>query len=339
MGLTLADIAEKIGATLHGDGRVQVHALGTLKDASADQLTFLANPKFRSYLESSGAAAVICQPDQVPFSPVPTLAVDDPYRAFALISRFFDPAPAGPVGVHASAVVAATAEVSALASVGPNVVVEDGAVVADGVTLMAGCVVGAGSCIGAGTRLWPNVTVYHGVTLGERCNIHANTVIGSDGFGFAPGREGWTKVAQVGGVTVGDDVEMGSCCSVDRGAIDDTVIADGVIIDNQVHIAHNVRIGKHTALAGQVGIAGSVTVGENCVFAGKVGIAGHLDICDGVQVMGMSMVTNSVKKPGVYASGAPIDSQASWRKNAVRFRQLDELFRRVKTLEKSRGES
>lgn len=337
MGLTLAEIAEKIGAELHGDGRVSVRALGTLKAAGPDQLTFLANPKFRSYLEQSGAAAVICKPDEVSFSPVPALAVADPYEAFALISRFFDPAPVAPAGVHPAAVVDPTAQVSASASIGPNVVIEGNAVIADGVTLMAGSFVGAGSHIGAGTRLWPNVTVYHGVAIGERCNIHANTVIGSDGFGFAPGRDGWTKVAQVGGVTVGSDVEMGSCCSIDRGAIEDTVIADGVIIDNQVHIAHNVRIGRHSAIAGQVGIAGSVSIGENCIFAGKVGIAGHLDICDGVQVLGMSMVTSSIKKPGVYGSGLPQAEHAVWRKNAVRFRQLDELFRRVKALEKSSG--
>lgn len=338
MGLTLAEIAEKIGAELHGDGRVPVRALGTLKDAGPDQLTFLANAKFRSYLERSTAAAVICKPDEVPFSPVPALAVIDPYKAFALISRFFDPAPVGAVGVHPSAVVAHTAQISASASIGPNAVVEDGAEIGDGVTLMAGAFVGVGSRIGAGTRLWPNVTVYHGVTIGERCNIHANTVIGSDGFGFAPSRDGWTKVAQVGGVTIGSDVELGSCCSVDRGAIEDTVIADGVIIDNQVHIAHNVRIGRHSAIAGQVGIAGSVIIGENCIFAGKVGIAGHLDICDGVQVMGMTMVTSSIKKPGVYASGLPQDDHAAWRKNAVRFRQLNELFRRVKMLEKFGGD-
>lgn len=338
MGLTLAEIAVEIGAELHGDGRIAVRALGTLKGAGPDQLAFLANPKFRSYLEQSGAAAVICTPDEVPFSPVPALAVADPYKAFALISRFFDPAPVGPTGVHPSAVVAATARVSASASIGPNAVVEEGAEIADGVRLMAGAFVGAGSRIGAGTRLWPNVTVYHGVSIGERCIIHANTVIGSDGFGFAPGRDGWTKIAQVGGVKIGSDVELGSCCSVDRGAIEDTIIADGVIIDNQVHIAHNVRIGRHSAIAGQVGIAGSVTIGENCIFAGKVGIAGHLDICDGVQVLGMTMVTRSIKKPGVYASGVPHDDHAAWRKNAVRFRQLDELFRRVKALEKSSGD-
>lgn len=338
MALTLAQLATELDAQLHGDGDIQVSGLGTLKSAGANDLTFLANPKYRPYLEQTRAAAVLCTPDQVAFSPVAALAVKDPYLAFARVTRHFDRTPVPPAGIHPTAVVAASARVDASASVGAHAVIEDDAVIGAGAVVMANVFVGARSSIGAAARLWPGVVVYHDVTLGARVNVHANTVIGSDGFGFAPSKQGWIKISQVGGVRIGDDSDIGACTTIDRGAIEDTVIGKGVIIDNQVQVAHNVVIGDHTALAGKVGISGSSRIGSRCMLGGAVGVAGHLEIVDDVQVLGMSLVSGSITKPGIYASGTLLDEHTRWRKNTVRTRQLDELFRRVRQLEKARDQ-
>ena len=336
--LSLGEIAEYLGAQLHGDAGVQVDSLGTLQSAQPGQLSFLANPRYRSWLEQTRASAVLCRPDQQPFCPVAALVVDDPYLAFARISHRFDSRPRHAAGVHPSALVANTAQLGDSVSLGPNVVVEEGAVLGDGCVVMANSVIGAGSKLGARVTVWPNVTICHGVVIGDRTNIHPGAVIGSDGFGFAPSPDGWHKVAQVGGVRIGNDVDIGAGTTVDRGAIDDTFIGDGVIIDNQVQVAHNVRIGAHTAIAGKAGIAGSVTIGERCLIAGAVGISGHLEITDDVQVMAMTLVTKSITEPGVYASGQPADRQDRWRRNTVRSRQLDDLFSRVSVLEKQAKE-
>lgn len=335
--LTLQQLAEELGAELHGDGGVEVTGLGTLKSAGAGQLTFLANPRYRPYLLQSRAAAVLCRADQVSHCPVPALVVADPYLAFARISYHFDRALVGTPGIHPSAVIAESAQIDASASVGAQVVIEEGAVVGAGATLMPHSYVGARSRIGEQVRLWPGVVIYHDVVIGARTQIHANTVIGSDGFGFAPSSQGWQKIAQIGGVSIGQDCDIGACSTIDRGAIEDTRIGAGVILDNQVHIAHNVVIGEHTALAGKVGVAGSTKIGRRCTVGGASGIAGHIELADDVHVLGMSLVSGSIKQPGSYASGVALDEQTSWRKNTVRFRYLDQLFRRVKALEKSGG--
>lgn len=334
--LTLAQLAAELGAELHGDGNTLVSGLGTLKSAGPGELTFLANPKYRPYLEQTRAAAVLCTPDQVSASPVPALAVDQPYLAFARASRFFDRTPAVAPGIHPSAIVAPSAVVDASAAIGPHAVVEEDVHIGAGVVLMANTFVGARSRIGPGSRLWPGVVVYHDVVIGERVMVHANSVIGSDGFGFAPSKAGWVKIFQVGGVRIGDDTDIGACTTIDRGAIEDTVIGKGVIIDNQVQIAHNVVIGDHTAMAGKAGVSGSSTVGSRCLIGGGVGVAGHLEITDDVQVLGMSLVSGSITRPGTYASGGLLDEHTRWRKNTVRTRQLDDLFRRVRQLEKAR---
>lgn len=333
---TLAQLAKELDAELHGDGAVQISGLGTLKSAGPGQLSFLANAKYRGYLEETNAAAVLCTPDQVAFSPVPALVVKDPYLAFARVTRHFDRMPAAVAGIHATAVIDSSAHVDASASIGPHVVIEGHARVGANAVIMANVFIGARTSIGAGARIWPGVAIYHDVDIGPRCNVHANTVIGSDGFGFAPSSEGWIKISQVGGVKIGADSDIGACTTIDRGAIEDTVIGKGVIIDNQVQVAHNVVIGDHTALAGKVGISGSSKIGSRCLLGGAVGVAGHLEITDNVQVLGMSLVSGSITKPGVYASGAPVDEHARWRKNTVRARHLDDLFRRVKLLEKAR---
>lgn len=334
MAQTLAEVAAATGARLEGDGERVVTGLGTIQSATGEQLTFLANPRYRSYLENTRAAAVLCTAEEARHCPVAALVVDDPYLAFARISHRFDPAPARPPGIHPAAVVADGARVHESAHVGPNAVIEAGAEVGPGAVVVANSYVGAGAHLGAQVCLWPNVTIYHGVSLGDRTIIHAGSVIGSDGFGFAPDGGRWQKVAQVGGVRIGADVEIGAGVTIDRGAVEDTVLGNGVIIDNQVHIAHNVVIGDHTALAGKVGISGSARIGSHCMLAGMVGVAGHLEICDGVQVLGMSLVSRSINKPGIYASALPVDEDRNWRRNVARFRHLDELYRRVVRLEK-----
>ena len=332
--LTLGEIADFLGAELHGDRSVQIDSLGTLQSARAGQLSFLANPKYRSWLQQTGASAVLCRADEQPHCPVAALVVDDPYLAFARISHRFDRRPSRPPGIHGSALVAEGAVLGKDVSIGPNVVIEQDVVLGDGCVVMANSVIGQGSQLGAQVTVWPNVTICHGVVIGDRTNIHPGAVIGSDGFGFAPSAQGWQKVAQVGTVRIGNDVDIGSATTVDRGAIDDTVIGNGVIIDNQVQVAHNVRIGDHTAIAGKAGIAGSAVIGKRCLIAGAAGINGHIEIADDVQVMAMTLVSRSITEPGAYASGQPADQQDRWRKNTVRLRQLDDLFKRVKTLEK-----
>ncbi len=334
MELTLARVAELVGARLEGDGNRLISGLGTIRSATPEQLTFLANPRYRAWLESTCAAAVLCREDDVAACPVNALVVDDPYLAFARISHSLDPAPARPPGIHARAVVAEDARVDESAHVGPNAVIEEGVVLEAGVVVMANTFVGAGSHLGRQVTLWPNVTIYHGVELGDRTMIHAGSVLGSDGFGYAPGQGHWYKVAQVGRLRVGSDVEIGACCTIDRGAIEDTVIGHGVIIDNQVHIAHNVEVGDHTALAGKVGLSGSARVGAHCMIAGMSGVTGHIEVCDGVQIMGMTMVSRSIHEPGVYASSLPADEQGRWRRNVARFRNLDDMYRRLSRLEK-----
>lgn len=334
MSVTLETLARELGAELHGAGDRVVTGLGTIGTAGAHQVTFLANPRYRSYLEQTRAAAVLLRVDQVEHCPVAALVVSDPYLAFARASHFFDQTPRPPAGVHPAATIDPSAHIGEGVSVGPNAVIEADVVVGAGAVIGANSVIGAGSELGPDCRIWPNVTIYHGVTIGARTTIHASSVVGSDGFGYAPGPEGWTRIAQVGGVRIGCDVEIGAGTTIDRGAIDDTVIGNGAILDNQIQVAHNVVIGEHTALAGKVGISGSTRVGAHCMIGGAAGIAGHLEICDRVQILGMSLVSRSITEPGTYGSALPIDRQGRYRRNVARFRHLDELHRRVRRLER-----
>lgn len=331
---TLGELANRFGLRLEGDASREVSGLATLAEAGPGELTFLSNRKYLGQLANTRAAAVILQPEYVDQCPVDSLATDNPYLMFARLTAVFDNAPPVVAGVHPSATVAPDATVAPTASIGPHAVIESGAEVGAGAVVGAQCFVGAGSRIGAGTRLYPGVVVYHDVWLGERCAVHGQSVLGADGFGFAPGPEGWEKIHQLGGVRIGDRVDIGACTTIDRGALGDTVIGEGVIIDNQVMIAHNCRIGKNTAIAGCVGLAGSTIIGANCTLAGGVGVVGHVEICDGVHVTGMTMVTRSITEPGAYSSGTPMDRTRQWRRNAVRFSQLDRMHQRLVAIEK-----
>ncbi|WP_018918250.1 UDP-3-O-(3-hydroxymyristoyl)glucosamine N-acyltransferase [Vreelandella zhanjiangensis] len=333
---TLADIARHLGVAFAGDADKPIRGLATLKEAKPDQVAFLANRAYLKDLATTQAAAVLLHPEHGKNCPVPKLEMENPYLGYAKLSQLFDPLPArDKPGVHPTAVVAENVTMGEGVSIQAHAVVEEGVTLGDHVVVGAGSVIGADSIVGDKTRLHANVTVCHGVVIGKRVILQSGCVIGGDGFGFAHDGEGWHKIAQLGGVVLGDDVEVGSCSSIDRGALGDTLIGDDVKIDSQVQIAHNVIIGAHSALAGCVGIAGSTQVGKHCMLGGGVGLSGHLTICDGVQVTGMSLVTNSIHKPGVYSSGTGAMANSQWRKNAVRFKQLDDIAKRLLRMEKN----
>jgi len=339
MGFRLIEIAEYLEAELvsasgsSDAGEIFIEGIADPESATVGKISFVSSRKYVELAKGTKASALIISPDLVSAFDIPLLVVEDPYMAYAWLSgKFVEARPAA--GIHPSAVIADSAEIGSGVHVGANAVILDGAVIADNTIIGACTVVGSRVSIGSGTMLYPNVTLYHAVEIGKDCIIHAGSVIGSDGFGFAPTKSGYVKIHQLGTVIVGDNVEIGANVSIDRGALGNTEIHSGAKIDNLVHIAHNCVIGSHTALAGQVGMAGSTKIGQRCSFGGQVGIAGHLDIADDVHALGQSRVTKSVSKSGVYSSGTGTTEIKTWRKNAARFNQLDELFRRVNALEK-----
>lgn len=332
--MKLGQLAEFLGATVSGDPEKIITGLATLQEAGPDQLSFLANPQYRKFLPDSHAGAVLLKAADAEGFQGDALIVPDPYLAYARISHLFDPKPRASTGVHSTAVIAADAQVDAAASVGPFAVVESGARIAAGVTIGAHCFIGARCVIGEGGWLAPRVTLYHDVRIGKRVVIQSGAVLGGEGFGFANEKGVWQKIAQIGGVSIGDDCEIGVNTAIDRGALADTVIGNGVKLDNQIQIAHNVQIGDNTAMAACVGISGSSKIGKNCMLAGGVGLVGHIEICDGVFITGMTMVTHSITEPGAYSSGTAMQPAAEWRKSAARLRHLDDMARRLKQVEK-----
>jgi UDP-3-O-[3-hydroxymyristoyl] glucosamine N-acyltransferase len=336
--IKLGQLAEFLGATLRGDPEKEITGLATLQEAGPAQLSFLANPQYRKYLAASQAAALLLKAADADGFTGDALIVADPYLAYARISHLFDPKPKASVGIHPTAVVAEDAVVDPAASIGAFAVIESAARIAAGVTVGAHCFVGARSEIGEDGWLAPRVTLYHDVRIGKRVVIQSGAVLGGEGFGFANEKGVWQKIAQIGGVLVGDDVEIGVNTAIDRGALADTVIGNGVKLDNQIQIAHNVQVGDHTAMAACVGISGSTKIGKHCMLAGGVGLVGHIDICDNVFLTGMTMVTHSITEPGSYSSGTAMQPAAEWRKSAARIRQLDDIARRLRQLEKRVGD-
>ncbi|WP_457787586.1 UDP-3-O-(3-hydroxymyristoyl)glucosamine N-acyltransferase [Pseudomonas sp. PL-6] len=331
---TLGQLAERLGATLRGAEGKLIAGLATLQEAGPEQLSFLANAQYRKYLAQTRAGALLLTAADAEGYAGDALIVANPYLAYAQLSHLFDRKPQAAAGVHATALVAADAQVDPTASVGAYAVIEAGAQIGAGVSIGAHCVVGARSVIGEGGWLAPRVTLYHDVRIGKRVVIQSGAVIGGEGFGFANEKGVWQKIAQIGGVSIGDDVEIGANTTVDRGALSDTLIGSGVKLDNQIMIAHNVQIGDNTAMAGCVGISGSTKIGRNCMIAGGVGMVGHIEVCDNVFVTGMTMVTRSITEPGAYSSGTAMQPAAEWKKSAARIRQLDDMAKRLRELEK-----
>ncbi len=337
MAYSLGELAERFGAELHGDRDCLIRAVAPLSRACDGQIAFIANPKFRVQLAETHAAAVILAPQDLEFCRVNALVTRQPYALYARIAQLLHPDPAMIPGIHPSAVVGADCAIDPSASIGACAVIGDRAHIAGGVVVGPGCVIGEGVEIGAGSRLSPRVTVRHGVVIGQRARIHAGAVIGEDGFGYANDDGDWIRIPQIGGVVIGDDVEIGANTSIDRGALNDTVIEDGVKLDNQIQIAHNVRIGAHTAIAGCTGIAGSTVIGKRCAIGGGVGISGHLEIADDVQITGTTFVSQSITEKGSYSSGTPFEPTRDWRRNFIRIRQLDDMARRLSELERLVG--
>ncbi|WP_249582529.1 UDP-3-O-(3-hydroxymyristoyl)glucosamine N-acyltransferase [Pseudomonas viridiflava] len=332
--IKLGQLAEFLGATLRGDKDKDINGLATLQEAGPDQISFLANPQYRKFLTDTQAAAVLLKPADADSFAGNALLVPDPYLAYARISHLFDPKPKAAAGIHPTAVIADDAVVDPAASIGAFAIVESGARIAAQVTVGAQCFIGARCEIGEGGWLAPRVTLYHDVRIGKRVVIQSGAVLGGEGFGFANEKGVWQKIAQIGGVSIGDDVEIGVNTAIDRGALADTRIGNGVKLDNQIQIAHNVQIGDHTAMAACVGISGSTKIGKHCMLAGGVGLVGHIEICDGVFITGMTMVTHSITEPGSYSSGTAMQPAAEWRKSAARLRKIDDMARRLQKLEK-----
>jgi UDP-3-O-[3-hydroxymyristoyl] glucosamine N-acyltransferase len=329
---SLGELAVRFGCTLQGDPDVRITHVATLERADPQSLTFLANPRYRRYLPQTKAGAVVLDAQLAAECPVPALIAKNPYATYARIAALLHPpAPVTP-GRHPTAVVDPSAVIDPSASIGPLAVIGARTRIGARCAIGPGCVLLDDVTISADTRLVASVTLCSSVAIGERCILHPAVVIGGDGFGFAPDADGLVKVPQIGGVRIGNDVEVGSSTSIDRGTIEDTVIEDGVKLDNQIQIGHNVRVGAHTVIAGCTGISGSATIGARCMIGGMVGVAGHLSICDDVVVTGRSFVNSSIRKPGYYSGGITVDETTRFRKNAARFHRLDELARQVRRL-------
>jgi len=336
MPISLGELVTRFGCELIGDPDVTVDCVATLANAAPTSLTFLSNPAFKPQLSSTNAAAVILRPADAADCPVAAILHSDPYACYARMAAAVCPPPAYAPGVHATAVVEPGARVAASAHIAANAFVGERSVIGENVYVGPGTMIGPDCVIGDDCRFIGNVSVVRKVQIGRRCIFHPGVVLGADGFGNAMSPEGWIKVPQLGGVRIGDDVEVGANTTIDCGAIEDTVVESGVRIDNLCMIAHNVRIGAHTAMAAMVGIAGSTTIGKRCLFAGKSGAVGHITICDDVIAAARAMITKDITEPGTYGSSFPSEPAKEWAKKVGRFRRLDALAERVKKLE--RGE-
>ncbi|MTD40946.1 UDP-3-O-(3-hydroxymyristoyl)glucosamine N-acyltransferase [Erwinia sp. CPCC 100877] len=332
--IRLADLAQQLDAELHGDGDIVIAGVASMQSAVAGQITFMVSPRYREQLSNCKASAIVMTEADLPYARSAALIVKNPYLTYARMAQILDTTPKPAQNIAPGAVIDPSAKLGNNVAIGANAVIESGVVLGDDVIVGPGCFVGKNTHIGAGTRLWANVTVYHEVEIGEQCLVQSGTVIGADGFGYANDRGNWVKIPQLGRVIIGDRVEIGACTTIDRGALDDTVIGNGVIIDNQCQIAHNVVIGDNTAVAGGVIMAGSLKIGRYCMIGGASVINGHMEICDKVTVTGMGMVMRPITEPGVYSSGIPLQPNKVWRKTAALVMNIDEMSKRLKAVER-----
>lgn len=334
MTYTLAELAKCSGADLHGDGSCVITGVGTLQSALDGQISFLTNSQYQKYLANTRASAVILRPQDLAACNTHALISDNPYLAYARVAACFMP-PLEPVpGIHPQASVDDSAQIAASAQVDAGAVIGPQTVIGEHVIIGPNCVLGRQVQVGDSSRLVASVVLGDGIRLGNNCLLHPGAVVGSDGFGLANDAGVWVKVPQMGSVIVEDDVEIGANTTIDRGAIHDTVIRQGVKLDNQIQVAHNVEIGEHTAIAACTGIAGSAKIGRHCTLAGGVGVVGHIETADSVHVTGMSILSHSIREPGVYSGGIFAMPHRQWQKNMARFKQLDKMARRISALEK-----
>ena len=330
----LRDLQKKLGGEAVGEVDRPLTGVGTIGSAGPTEITFLANQRYRADLSATRAGAVIVSNTDRDLSMLPRLVVANPYACFARVAQLFNPPPVHARGIHSSAAIHADARIAASASIAEYVSIGRGTVIGEGARIGPGCIIGDDVSVGADTCLAARVTVYAGCRIGARGIVHAGAVIGADGFGFAPdfseGAGGWVKIPQVGCVVIGDDCEIGANTTIDRGAIDDTVIGNDVKIDNQVQVGHNCLIGDHTIISGCVGIAGSSKIGRRVMMGGGAGVIGHLEICDGAVISAMTLVTKSITEPGMYTGSMPLMKHADWLRNAVHLRRLDAMADAIK---------
>lgn len=333
---TLQELAKFLSAEFIGDANCIITGIGSLDKSVSGQISFLKDAHYCQYLATTKASAVIIKQEHIKQNTGNFIIVDDPYLSYAKISMFFDDAPIVYPGVHATAIVGEDCKIGSGVSIGPHCVIGQRVNIGKNVQIAPGCIISDDVVIDEKTKLYANVVLYHKVKIGKNCILHSGTVIGSDGFGNANEKGKWHKIYQLGSVIIGNDVEIGANTTIDRGAIENTIIEDGVKLDNQIQIGHNVHIGAHTAIAGCVGIAGSTSIGSYCMIGGGVGITGHIEITDGVIISGKSAVGNSITKPGMYASSIPAMPYRIWGRVLVRLAQLEDIVRRLNILEKKK---
>ena len=336
--ISLGEIVTRLGGRVVGDPDVTVTQVGSLENAIAGQIAFFSNPRFKSRLASTRASAVLLAPSAESLTQLPKIVADNPYAYFARLSKWLNPEPAVEPGLSALASIDPAARISDSASIGPFAVIGPGAVVGDRTVIGAGCIIGADVEVGQQARLYPSVVIYARCRIGARVIIHSGAVIGADGFGIAADDGRWEKIPQIGRVLIGDDVEIGANTTVDRGAIDDTILEEGVKLDNQIQIGHNCHVGAHTAMAGCVAVAGSAHIGRHCTIGAGAIILGHLSIADHVNVSAATVISRSVKKAGTYTGMYPFDENAAWAKNTALVRHLSEFAERIRVLEKRLSE-
>lgn len=338
MQVTLTDLVAQFGGELVGDGTRAVRQVAPLDRATPEEIGFVSQSKYLAQLSSTQAGAVILPDDARDATDLPRILTPHPYLYFARVSALLNPPLRPQAGIHPAATVAPDAVIAADASIAAGAVIGQGAHIGARTVVGPNCVVGDHARVGADCHLHANVTLYHACVVGERCILHSGCVIGSDGFGYAPAEGGWEKIPQIGRVLIADDVEIGACTTIDRGALEDTIIGEGVKLDNLVQVAHNVHIGAHTAIAACTGIAGSAKIGRHCMIGGAAMIFGHIDIADGTRISTNTLITKSLPKAGTYTSALPFSEHAVWQKNAVHMRNLDKLADRIKQLEKRLNE-
>lgn len=331
---TLSEVAAWVGGEVRDDNGVRLSRIASLQNAAPDQVAFLNDPRYSAMLASTQAGAVLISPENAGLTGMPKILVNNPYLAFAKVSARFNRGTSHKPGRAPGASVAPGGNVDASAFIGENAVIANGAVIGKNARIGPGCFIGEGASVGEGSCLAANVVVYHGCQVGSFCTIHAGSVIGADGFGYAEEEGAWVKIPQIGKVVIGNHVEIGANTTIDRGTLDDTVVEDGVIIDNQVQIGHNCRIGAFTAIAGCVGIAGSAHIGKHCKIGGAAMVLGHLQIADNVTISAGSMITRSIQQPGTYTALMPFQEHEAWLKTAAQVRRLETLAERVGQLEK-----
>ncbi|EGQ8445253.1 UDP-3-O-(3-hydroxymyristoyl)glucosamine N-acyltransferase [Vibrio alginolyticus] len=332
--LTLAELATITGGELFGDESLVVSRVAPMDKAQEGDVTFLSNPKYAKHLSECQATVVMVKAEHKDQCVGNALVVSDPYVAFARVVQAMDTTPKPADDIAPSAVIAADVKMGENVTIGANAVIETGVELGDNVSVGAGCFIGKNAKLGNNTKLWANVTIYHEVSLGDYCLVQSGTVIGSDGFGYANDKGEWIKIPQLGSVRIGNRVEIGACTTIDRGALEDTIIEDNVILDNQLQIAHNVQIGYGTVMPGGTIVAGSTKIGKYCQIGGASVLNGHITIADGVAITGMGMVMRSIEEKGLYSSGIPLQTNREWRKTATRVHRIDEMNKRLKAVEK-----